>query len=93
MIGEGSHSYLQWKSLATKKHSGPIPVDTVSQQEGRHRYLLEKYGRKWHAKVKKSASIQHDLPDEEWLRQLLFTPSNRGARQMACTMVQSLCQV
>lgn len=62
------------------------------QEEARTMYLMEKYGHRWHEK-----SLHGIMPlrltDAAWLKQVLFNPSSRLARQVACNMLESLCQV
>ena len=91
MDGDTSHTYSHWKAMAPTKSK----VTTgESRSEARKRHLMEKYGRKWKERTKRNeTSDEQDLREEEWLRQVLFTPSNRAAREMACTMIESLCQV
>ena len=64
-----------------------------SREDARKRYLMEKYVRKWKIRMERVASPPSEFPEEGWLRQVLFTPSCRQARQMACSIVESLCQV
>ena len=56
---------------------------------------MEKYGYRWrmHVESKKHEKPAETTSDDDWLRQVLFTPSSRSARQIACTIVESLCQV
>ncbi|XP_074621519.1 E3 ubiquitin-protein ligase UBR4-like isoform X3 [Acropora palmata] len=91
MDGATSHTYCHWKAMAPKKSNHG---KDESRNEARKRHLMEKYGRKWREKTRRSDSTEEkETPEEEWLRQVLFTPSNRAARQMACTMIESLCQI
>ena len=96
MDGDLSHTYSQWKATAPKKSTEAKAVTGESRAEARKRHLMEKYGRKWRERTKRTESTgekEGELAEEEWLRQVLFTPSNRAARQMACSMIESLCQV
>ena len=94
MDGDSNHTYAQWKALAPKKSAEGKEVTGESRAEARKRHLMEKYGRKWRERTKRKESTEKkEVPEEEWLRQVLFTPSNRAARQMACTMIESMCQV
>ena len=96
MDGDLSHTYSQWKATAPKKSTEAKAVTGESRAEARKRHLMEKYGRKWRQRTKRTESTgekEGELAEEEWLRQVLFTPSNRAARQMACSMIESLCQV
>ena len=94
MDGDGNHTYSQWKAMAPTKSAASKAVTGESRSEARKRHLMEKYGRKWRERTKRKESPEErEFREEEWLRQVLFTPSNRAAREMACTMIESLCQV
>ena len=94
MDGDSSHTYSQWKAMAPTKSAASKSVTGESRTEARKRHLMEKYGRKWRERTKRRESSEgQEFREEEWLRQVLFTPSNRAAREMACTMIESLCQV
>lgn len=94
MDGDASHTYSQWKAMAPTKSAASKAVTEESRTEARKRHLMEKYGRKWRERTKRRESPEvQKFHEEEWLRQVLFTPSNRAAREMACTMIESLCQV
>lgn len=62
------------------------------QEEARAMYLMEKYGHRWRQKSL-CGIIPLKLTDAAWLKQVLFNPSSRLARQVACNMLESLCQV
>lgn len=63
------------------------------QEEARVLYLMEKYGHRWHYRCMRLRGIQPlKLADGAWLKEVLFNPSSRLARQVACNMVESLCQ-
>jgi len=62
------------------------------QEEARALYLMEKYGHRWHHKSLRGI-VPLRLADAAWLKQVLFNPSSRLARQVACNMLESLCQV
>ena len=94
MDGDVSHTYSQWKAMAPTKAAASKALTGESRTEARKRHLMEKYGRKWRDRTKRRESpAGQEFREEEWLRQVLFTPSNRAAREMACTMIESLCQV
>ncbi|EDO43429.1 predicted protein [Nematostella vectensis] len=89
------HSYKDWKQQALQRPQrpmGPQVVGKESRDEARKRYLMEKFVRKWKKRTKRQSPSEADIPEEGWLRQALFTPSSRAARQIACTIVESLCQ-
>lgn len=58
-------------------------------------YLMEKYGNRWRQKQKMSKDFAPIVlwNDAPWLKQVLFNPSSRLCRQVACSMLESLCQV
>lgn len=56
-------------------------------------YLMEKYGHRWHYRCMRLRGVQPlKLADGAWLKEVLFNPSSRLARQVACNMIESLCQ-
>jgi len=56
-------------------------------------YLMEKYGHRWHQRCMRQQGVQPlKLSDGAWLKEVLFNPSSRLARQVACNMIESLCQ-
>lgn len=55
-------------------------------------YLIEKYGERWCQRVLKRPEPLH-LSEAAWLKNVLFNPCSRLARQVACNMLESLCQV
>ncbi|XP_031553032.1 E3 ubiquitin-protein ligase UBR4-like isoform X2 [Actinia tenebrosa] len=93
---EKEHGFQQWRQQAQKKPKGPKKVGKETKEEARQRYLMEKYANRWKMRMDKQQeepSVPKEAKDEDWLRQVLFTPSSRSARQIACTIVESLCQV
>ncbi|GAB0092871.1 Protein purity of essence [Sergentomyia squamirostris] len=59
----------------------------------RRRYLSEKYGKRWRAKVLSKGVPQPVLELEpSWLQKILFNPNSRIVRKMACALVTSLCR-
>lgn len=90
---ERGHTYGDWKRRAPQRLLGPKAVGKESREEARKRYLMEKYWRKWRTRIERDADDSAALPEEAWLRQVLFTPSSRAARQIVCTIVESLYQV
>ncbi|XP_033643062.1 E3 ubiquitin-protein ligase UBR4-like [Asterias rubens] len=84
--------YSMWK----QRIPANAPRDTLetqtSHQETRGKYLMEKYARRWKQGVKRSPD-NLQLGGQAWLRGVLFSPSSRAARQVACNIVESLCQV
>lgn len=94
MDDDANHTYSQWKAMAPTKSAASKAGTGESRSEARKQHLMEKYGRKWRERTKRKESPEErEFREEEWLRQVLFTSSNRAAREMACTMIESLCQV
>lgn len=64
-----------------------------SKKEVRALYLMEKYGTRWREKMWKTPPIHLKLTQTTWLQQAMFTPSSRSARQMACSIIESISQI
>ncbi|XP_071948294.1 E3 ubiquitin-protein ligase UBR4-like isoform X1 [Antedon mediterranea] len=105
MKPSGSDVYVnttQWLSMSSPvdyaiwRTRVPAKMDADSSEKSaraiRGKYLMEKYTKIWKAGVKKSPEMLH-LGSSTWLRRVLFSPSSRSARQAACNIVESLCQV
>lgn len=73
-------------------HLSETEESSTSTQQARGKYLMEKYARRWMVEAKKSPESLH-LGGTTWLRRVLFSPSSRSARQVACNIVESICQV
>ena len=88
------------------QHSSPpgIDISKASQSEVRATFLMEKYFARWRKNVvtkreRKRPSISAEslpppsipIASSTWLRNVLFNPSSRMARQVACTMVETFC--
>lgn len=91
--GDSKHSYSEWiRRMPTRKieQSSGKPM---KKEETRALYLMEKYGHRWHNRCLRQQGVQPlKLADGAWLKEVLFNPSSRLARQVACNMVESLCQ-
>ncbi|OAD57065.1 E3 ubiquitin-protein ligase UBR4, partial [Eufriesea mexicana] len=91
--GDSKHSYSDWiRRIPAKKieHSSSKPL---KKEETRTLYLMEKYGHRWHNQCLRQQGVQPlKLADGAWLKEVLFNPSSRLARQVACNMIESLCQ-
>ena len=61
--------------------------------EARGVFLQEKYFKKWHEKtLRRQATLSLDMTsNSSWLKRVLFNPSSRMAREVACQMVESFC--
>ncbi|XP_063242107.1 E3 ubiquitin-protein ligase UBR4 isoform X2 [Bacillus rossius redtenbacheri] len=90
--GDPGMSYKVWRQhMPTKLAEAPAPK-ALKKDESRAMYLMEKYGNRWRMKTLRGISPLR-LTDPIWLKQVLFNPSSHFARQMACKMVENLCQV
>lgn len=77
-----------------------MPSKKVEQQtkplkkdEARAMYLMEKYGYRWQYFCMRLKGVQSlRLSQASWLKEVIFNPSSRVARQVSCTMVENLCQ-
>lgn len=91
--GDSKHSYSEWiRRMPTRKieQSSGKPM---KKEETRALYLMEKYGHRWHNRCLRQHGVQPlKLADGAWLKEVLFNPSSRLARQVACNMIESLCQ-
>ncbi|XP_033099816.1 E3 ubiquitin-protein ligase UBR4-like [Anneissia japonica] len=83
-------NYAIWRTRVPAKINADASEKSARAIRGK--YLMEKYTKIWKAGVKKSPEMLH-LGSSTWLRRVLFSPSSRSARQAACNIVESLCQV
>nr|XP_012152236.1 PREDICTED: protein purity of essence isoform X3 [Megachile rotundata] len=96
--GDSKHSYSEWirRMPSKKSESSSSSTKPLKKEETRVLYLMEKYGHRW----RNRCTRQHQqggvqplkLADGAWLKEVLFNPSSRLARQVACNMIESLCQ-
>ncbi|KYM85360.1 E3 ubiquitin-protein ligase UBR4 [Atta colombica] len=91
--GDPKHSYSEWLRRMPAKKTEPSTAKSLKKEEARVLYLMEKYGHRWHQRCMKHQGVQPlKLSDGAWLKEVLFNPSSRLARQVACNMIESLCQ-
>ncbi|XP_035739496.1 protein purity of essence-like isoform X1 [Vespa mandarinia] len=91
--GDAKHSYTEWLQRMPAKKTESTPSKPLKKGETRILYLMEKYGRRWQYRCMRHHGMQQlKLADGAWLKEVLFNPSSRLARQVACNMVESLCQ-
>ncbi|XP_034944940.1 E3 ubiquitin-protein ligase UBR4 isoform X2 [Chelonus insularis] len=91
--GDSKHSYSEWVHRMPAKKSTPASHKSLKKDEARIIYLMEKYGHRWYYRCTRLRGIQPlKFIDGAWLKEVLFNPSSRLARQVACNMVESLCQ-
>ncbi|KAK7862494.1 hypothetical protein R5R35_005919 [Gryllus longicercus] len=89
--GDPKHSYKAWRSHMPPRNSEKETTKTIKKEEARALYLMEKYALRWRQSTCGIVSLH--LSDAAWLKQVLFNPSSRLARQVACNMLESLCLV
>lgn len=67
----------------------------VKKEDVHAYYLMEKYANRWRQKQKLVKDLCPVIlwNDAPWLKKVLFNPSSRMSRQVACNMLESLCQV
>lgn len=53
---------------------------------------MEKYAKRWRERTISPVQPLR-LTDSAWLKSVLFNSSSRLARQVACNMLESICQV
>ncbi|XP_025161061.1 protein purity of essence isoform X3 [Harpegnathos saltator] len=91
--GDPKHSYSEWLHRMPAKKTEPSTAKPLKKDEARVLYLIEKYGHRWHQRCMRHQGVQPlKLSDGAWLKEVLFNPSSRLARQVACNMIESLCQ-
>lgn len=96
LSGDLKHSYSAWHKHMPRRISDTPPPSSsaqpLSKAEARAQYLMEKYGQRW-----RQRTLCHAMPlkltDTAWLKQVLFNPSSRLARIVACSMLEGLCRV
>ncbi|XP_039287887.1 protein purity of essence [Nilaparvata lugens] len=98
LAGDLAHSYAAWRHrMPAKPADEPAkaqPENKPTKEEVRAKYLMEKYGQRWRERsTLQNTLVPLRLVDSAWLKQVLFNPSSRLARQVACNMLESLCQV
>ncbi|XP_012287187.1 E3 ubiquitin-protein ligase UBR4 isoform X2 [Orussus abietinus] len=93
LSGDPKHSYAEWLQRMPAKKTYQELYKPLKREEARKLYLMEKYGHRWRNRCSKLRGVQPlKLADCAWLLEVLFNPSSRLARQVACNMVESLFQ-
>ncbi|KAF5286898.1 hypothetical protein FQA39_LY00431 [Lamprigera yunnana] len=88
---DSQHSFVNWRTCLPQKLE-ETPEKVESQIEIHHYYLIEKYFSIWRRNVRPMhrRSIL-ELDDSTWLKTVLFNPSSRLARQVACNIIEIMC--
>ncbi|KAK6636982.1 hypothetical protein RUM43_010649 [Polyplax serrata] len=92
--GDPRHAFKAWRSRMPAKTTGEN-FKNVKKEDVHAYYLMEKYGNRWRQKQKLVKDLCPVIlwNDAPWLKKVLFNPSSRMSRQVACNMLESLCQV
>lgn len=78
-----------WKTRLLRRSQSS---STTNKDEVRQLYLSEKYARKWRRRVKNlQEKTRLPLAATSWLETVLFNPSSRQARIVACNIVEMMC--
>eukprot|EP00095_Tigriopus_kingsejongensis_P009320 maker-scaffold486_size158769-snap-gene-0.26 protein:Tk09320 transcript:maker-scaffold486_size158769-snap-gene-0.26-mRNA-1 annotation:"e3 ubiquitin-protein ligase ubr4" len=95
---DSEHRFEHWeKSSARPKLMGSgqkRESGSKKEDEDTHPlFLRQKYFRRWFEKTFRRQSTPLEILPNSWLKTVLFNPTSRSARQMACNMVDSFCNV
>ncbi|XP_052722001.1 E3 ubiquitin-protein ligase UBR4-like isoform X2 [Crassostrea angulata] len=97
LAGDPKHSFQAWQRRLPRRGATESTENKSekkdSKKEVRALYLMEKYGTRWREKMWKTPPIHLKLTQTTWLQQAMFTPSSRSARQMACSIIESISQI
>ncbi|KAL3872340.1 hypothetical protein ACJMK2_040271 [Sinanodonta woodiana] len=106
LAGDPKYSYQSWKKLLPKHKQDSEQIKEEKEEGGkeeekkeegkkavRSRYLMEKYGIRWHYKLWKTPAVKLKLTQTTWLQQAMFSASSRSARMTACSIIESIAQV
>ncbi|XP_054271979.1 E3 ubiquitin-protein ligase UBR4-like isoform X4 [Macrosteles quadrilineatus] len=87
-----NHTFDAWRRRMYSKDAEIPPAKPTSKEEVRAHYMMEKYAKRWRERT--ISPVQPlSLTDSAWLKSVLFNSSSRLARQVACNMLESICQV
>lgn len=92
--GDHCHTFENWLKRQNIKIDTTNADQTKSREVLHRRYLWEKYWKRWKNKMNFTLmidSLQFNLDNFSWLKTVLFNGSSRLARQVACTIVESVC--
>ena len=81
--GDPKHSFNVWQKTSKAEDS----VMNMDQQM----LLKEKFFRKWRTNTLNNRQHILKAVDSSWLKRVIFNPSSRMARQVACNMIESFC--
>lgn len=85
--------YYLWNEIGVSESTEIKPDKKDGKKEVRALFLMEKYGTRWRERMWKTPPIHLKLTQTTWLQQAMFTPSSRSARQMTCSIIESISQI
>ncbi|KAF5296758.1 hypothetical protein FQR65_LT10159 [Abscondita terminalis] len=86
------HSFINWRSHLPQKLDQTPEKILASRTEIHEYYLAEKYSLIWKKKVHAFLNpFTLELDDSTWLKTVVFNPSSRLARQVACNIIEIMC--
>lgn len=91
-----NHTFSGWKSRINLSSIDNNTTNLSTNKQDIHNYyLIEKYTYRWRKKLqnKKHKIKPLELDDFAWLKSVLFNPSSRLARQVACNIIEIMCNV
>ena len=84
-------TYEDWQKRALRIVLKKPQSEAEVRKNSREIYLQEKYFKKWYSKTNRRQAYELDLTSKSWLKRVIFNPSSRSAREVACQMVESFC--
>lgn len=95
LAGDPKFCFHNWRRHLPKRTTMEANVKKKKEdrKEVHSLYLMEKYGQRWLLRMWKMPCMQLHLAQSSWLRQAMFCTSSRLARNTACTIILSICQV
>lgn len=91
---DSAHMFSGWKSRQIAKLDEEPPALPTAKDDLHSYYLSEKYSKLWRRRMKRLSAIDQfnfNLDNSAWLKIVLFNPSSRLARQVACNIVETMC--
>ncbi|KAB0801611.1 hypothetical protein PPYR_03797 [Photinus pyralis] len=85
------HTFANWRASLPQKTIDSSENPPKSSSEVHQYYLAEKYFLIWRTKMPSFRGCVLELDDSSWLKTVLFNPSSRLARQVACNIIEIMC--
>ena len=89
------NSFEVWnkKSRKVVKANWKNNKKTPEKELVRKTYLMEKFFGKWHEATFNKMTLPLEIMEKSWLKSVLFNPTSKWARQTACNMIETFCNV